>query len=353
MDFKQRMTMLLKQLPDAKLASGGSEIVLRCRYCGDSQRNHSDRHMYVKLPDYKTPMLYNCYRANCRAKGIVTYDKLIQWGIDLTDEDIQDIINYNKNVLKMDNNKILRDRDIYILNNRYINKDKLEFYNKKISYINNRLGTSLTHEDLKQLKITLDVLETINENNLGLNMELWKLNILSNNSIGFITQDNVYAVCRNIYHDSNQNNDIKNFRYMKYKLHNILNDNRESFYIIPTNINIDQTVKIYLSEGTFDILSIYFNIPNNYSNSIYCAVLGAGYERAVKYFISTLKLINIEFHFYLDNDMDTNKLNRLLYKLRPYEFNIYFHHNTFGNEKDFGVSKDKIIDTCTQVSKGW
>lgn len=353
MDFEERMKMLLRQLPDAKLASGGNEITLRCRYCGDSQRNHSDRHMYVKLPDFRTPMLYNCYRANCRAKGIVTYDKLLQWGVDLTDEDIQEIIAYNKKVLNMDNNKILRDRDIYILNNRYINNDKYDFYDKKISYINNRLGTSLTHEDLKRLKITLDVLETINENNLGLNMELWKLKILANNCIGFITQDNVYAVCRNIYYKSKEPDSGKNFRYSKYKLHNILNDNRSSFYIIPTNVNIDQTVKIYLSEGTFDILSVYFNIPNNYPNSIYCAVLGGGYERAVKYFISTLKLINIEFHFYLDNDMELWKLNKLMDKLRWYNYNIYFHHNTFENEKDFGVPKNRIIDTCSQISKGW
>lgn len=353
MDFKDRMIELLKQLPDAKLASGRTEITLRCRYCGDSQRHLSDRHMYVKLPDFQTPMFYNCYRANCKAKGIVTYDKLMQWGVQLTDEDISNIIEYNKKMLKMDNNNIFRDKEIYLLNNRYIDINKTEFYNEKINYINNRIGSNFTHEQLKRLKISLDIVETIYENNLGLNAELYKLKRISEDYIGFITQDNVYAVCRNIHYDKNINKPM-NFRYYKYKFHNVLNDTRKSFYIIPTSINVYNTVKIFLTEGTFDILSVWYNITKNkIDNAIYCAVLGGGYESAVKYFISTLKIVNIEFHFYIDNDMDINILNKLFNKLLPYQYNIFIHRNLFKEEKDFGVPANRIIDNCQQIMKGW
>lgn len=351
MEFRERMKGLLLQLPDAKLASGGNEVTLRCRYCGDSERNHSERHMYVKLPDYQTPMLYNCYRARCKAKGIVTYDKLIDWGVKLTDEDVREILMYNKKVLNMDNNIIFRDREIYTLNNTFI--DSTKNYQNKIDYINNRIGSNFNHMQLKQLKISLDILDTIRENNLGLNTELWKLQKVSENFIGFITQDNVYAVCRNI----NFNENIKapmNFRYYKYKIHDILNTNRKSFYIIPTSVNINEKVNIFLSEGTFDILSVWYNIiQNKVPNSIFCAVLGSGYEAAIKYLISNLKIINAEIHLYLDNDMNIGVLSNLFMKLEPFHYNVFIHRNVYEGEKDFGVPKKRIIDYQEQIMKGW
>lgn len=348
MDFKQRMINLFKQLPDAKIGSGGREIIMRCRYCGDSQKDLSAKHMYVKLPDFNTPMYYNCYKANCDAKGIVTYDKLIKWGIELTDEDITEIIKYNK-LMNVSNNKIYRNNTLHILTNTYINPNNKEMYDIKIRYINYRLGTNLTHQDLKKLKISLDLVETINENNLKYNTKPNILKSISDNSIAFITQDNMCAVCRNIFFKKDGSN---GYRYFKYKLFES-NNKTDSFYIIPTHVDISKKVKIILTEGTFDILSIFCNIKNDYPNSIYCAVLGGGYESAIKYFINSMRIIDIEFHLYIDNDMNQYIINRILNILKPYQYNIYIHNNTYKNEKDFGVQKNKIIDNCNHVIKGW
>lgn len=346
MDFKQRMINLFKQLPDAKVGSGGREILMRCRYCGDSKRNLSDRHMYVKLPDYNTPMFYNCYRANCDAKGIVTYDKLIDWGINLSNEDISEIIKYNKTICGT--TKIESKDKVNILTNNYIGSNT-KYYDIKVKYINHRLGTNFTHEQLKKLKISLDLMDTINENNLSYNMNPNKLKQVSDNSIVFITQDNLFGICRNIFYKKDNSN---GFRYFKYKIFEN-NKQNNSFYIIPTTVDISKKVKIFLAEGTFDILSIFCNIENDYSNSIYCAVLGAGYENAIKYFITILKIIDIEFHLYLDNDMNINVLRRILTKLEPYGYHVYIHNNMYGDEKDFGVPKNRIIDRSKCILKGW
>lgn len=348
MDFKQRMINLFKQLPDAKIGSGGREIIMRCRYCGDSQRDLSAKHMYVKLPDFNTPMYYNCYRANCDAKGIVTYDKLVKWGIELNDEDIAEIIKYNK-LMNVSTNKVYTNNTIHILTNTYISPNT-EKYDMKVKYINYRLGTNLTHQDLKKLKISLDLIEMIYENNLKYNINTNMLKQISDNSIAFITQDNLCAVCRNIFYKKDGSN---GYRYFKYKIYNNNDTKTDSFYIIPTTVDISKKVKIILTEGTFDILSVFCNLENKNPNSIYCAVLGGGYESAIKYFINKMRIIDAEFHLYIDNDMNQFVINRLIDKLRSYQYDVYIHNNIYENEKDFGVPKDRIKDMCTQVLKGW
>ena len=55
---------LLSRFPDAKTASGGRQVVLRCRFCGDSQKDKSARHLYIKV-DGDVP-LYKCFKCNFR-----------------------------------------------------------------------------------------------------------------------------------------------------------------------------------------------------------------------------------------------------------------------------------------------
>ena len=38
--------------PEAQIVSGGREVLIRCRFCGDSQKNLNDAHLYISL-DYQ------------------------------------------------------------------------------------------------------------------------------------------------------------------------------------------------------------------------------------------------------------------------------------------------------------
>lgn len=348
--FRQRMKELLLQLPDAKVASGGKEITLRCRYCGDS-RNKSSRHMYVMLPNGRDPMFYNCYRVNCTAKGIVTWDKLDSWGVQLNEGDIHAIIQYNKEIANLNPSYSIK-RKVYNLSNALYNKNNEQLYTNKLNYLNNRLGTNFSHLDVKRMKISLNIIELMKENHIRPLIETWKLKYIAEKYITFITQDNMFAVSRNIDFKDGVKEPM-NYRYFKYRLFDSYDNDIPSLYIIPTNINIYYPVKIYLTEGTFDILSVKYNIVQSEDNCIYCATLNGCYDKAIEYFISTMQFINIEFHLYVDNDMNEYQIRKLIKIIEPYQYTTYVHNNTFVGEKDFGVPKERIIDNCRCMLHGW
>ena len=56
-DFKEYM---LATFSDARPASGGKEVVMRCRFCGDSKDPRS-RHLYMSLGQDNKPVFYNCF----------------------------------------------------------------------------------------------------------------------------------------------------------------------------------------------------------------------------------------------------------------------------------------------------
>ncbi|MGL5751431.1 MAG: hypothetical protein ACRCXT_12935 [Paraclostridium sp.] len=52
--FYERMRDLLLSIPHARLARGGTEVIMPCRYCNDK-----GLHMYVSLPVEGNLMLHN------------------------------------------------------------------------------------------------------------------------------------------------------------------------------------------------------------------------------------------------------------------------------------------------------
>ena len=108
---------LLAVMDHAKLASGKKQIQCRCKECSDSM-NMSSAHMYISIPwDGDIPSLYHCFK--CNASGIVTYKKLIEWGI-YDDEIALQLINHMKGIQKSGLYAKYFDRDVYTLYNKYI-----------------------------------------------------------------------------------------------------------------------------------------------------------------------------------------------------------------------------------------
>ena len=70
---------------NAKVASGGREIVKRCHFCGDS-KDQTHAHLYI---GYKDGLIrYNCFK--CGAKGIV--DKRFLYDLGCYDERLVGLI---------------------------------------------------------------------------------------------------------------------------------------------------------------------------------------------------------------------------------------------------------------------
>ena len=76
-DYKQYLMTHIK--PICRPASGGRWLNCRCFYCPDS-RNPNHAHMYISIPQSDTDVsVYYCQK--CKAVGLVTSQKLIEWNI--------------------------------------------------------------------------------------------------------------------------------------------------------------------------------------------------------------------------------------------------------------------------------
>ena len=133
-------------------------------------------------------------------------------------------------------------------------------------------------------------------------------------------------------------------RYNNYVISEKL-DNTERFYTIPTTIDYSNPnrIPIHIAEGPFDCLSIFFNVRKQ-SYGVYTSMAGNNYLTFVMHFIISLGLHYSEIHLYPDNDESGSD-----YKMQPVNdvckslgIPVYIHRNSFGDEKDFGVTPDRI-----------
>jgi len=332
-------TYLLNTIPGAKLVSGGKEILVRCPRCGDS-RNRNSAHFYISLGDANHPPMCHCKK--CNVGGVFNAEKL-KW-FDIYDAEIgKELTNtissyktiYNTNSIKRYNTVL------NIVNGSYTWDYLTE---QKLNYINSRLGLNLSPEEVLQKKIVFNLFDLLNYNRITSATRAENiLQELNDKFIGFLSYDNKSINMRNVISPT-----FTDKRYINYNIYN--NSESKRYYIIPTNVRLDQKVIINLSEGPFDILGVYYNLPR-YENAIYASVGGKGYVNALKFFLQEMAIIYAEIHIYLDNDVE----DKVLYQIRKYVPNnimIWFHRNIFGGEKDFGVPKERIIERKESMY-GW
>lgn len=345
LEFIEELKQMLLSIPSARLTHGGRQVGMRCRSCPDSL-NPNSYHMSVNLGFDDTPLYFNCFK--CGYSGLLSHDKLMSWGVYSANPDIFiKMSNYNKSRLKLDKNNIYRDSPVYFLTNRYISDNKLSEI--KLKYINHRLGTNLGYEDMLKNKIVLNLHDLIQSNNIKtLTKKDYIVNQLNESFIGFISEDNAFVNLRNL-RPGKVDKSI-DFRYVTYSLFNKF-DNTRNHYTIPTNIDllsIDR-VKIHISEGSFDILSAYYNLRQDDYNNIYSAISGNRYLHLCKHFILTLGLINIEFHIYIDNDVEAYVVYAIENLCRDFNIPFYLHRNLYPEEKDFGVPIQKIQEQIQRI----
>ena len=331
--------------PNLKIASGGSEIVVRCRYCGDS-KNQSHAHMYISVPKSEDELsFYHCKK--CPAHGVVDIDFLRKLGCDDTNI-LVDVSKHNDEVFKLPKYKSIKQINIYPLNMGYIRNDPMN--NAKLAYLNERIGSNFTLNDLASLKIFLNLYDIVNSNKLELTRHQNICNDLDKWFMGFISYDNSFATMRKL--TNRELYKAINKRYINYALVNKMNDSK-NFYVIPSTINtisIDP-IKIHLAEGVFDILSIFYNLNNcNRNQNIYIACGGKSYLQALEFILLETGLINYEIHYYPDKDVSDDYFRyNTISKIQLLPANIYIHRNTYPNEKDYGVPMNKIKDNVRVI----
>lgn len=342
MDFNNYKQFLLSNIPTAKEASGGKFVACRCFYCPDGKSRDS-RHFYIHIPESNDdPSWYYCHK--CHNSGIVTNKTLLSWGI--YDNNIgQELIYHNKKCARSTKNS--RYYNYTSLNIRNIINDS-ELSRIKLDYINNRIGQNFTLQDLSDLKICLNLLDLLNGNNIQtFTRDPRIVEQLNANFLGFLSIDNMFVNMRRLCDEGLVLNNIDK-RYVNYKIMDKF-DTSNRFYTVPTSIDLNypERLKIHIAEGPFDILSIYTNLRNR-ERGIYTSIAGSNYLGIIFYFINTFKIPFFELHIYPDNDKSGSNeiMNKIAGYVKPLiNSPIYIHRNIYPNEKDFGVSPDKIKES--------
>lgn len=346
MNIGRYKEFLLSNIPTASLASGGRVINCRCFECPDS-RDPRSKHFYISIPQNQDePSLYYCHKCHC--SGVVSYKKLIEWGI-YNEQVAIELINHNKNCSNNTINDKYFKRTVYNLINSITTDD--ETTRIKLMQINNRLGYNFTYEELRRLKIVLNLNDILSENKITkLTRDQNIVSQLDANFMGFISIDNAFLNMRRLCDEGKV---IKNIdkRYINYKIFDKF-DTSERFYTIPTEIDLTkpERTKIHIAEGPFDILSIYKNLRKE-ETGIYTSIAGSNYTGIAMYFLSMFKLPYVEFHYYPDNDKFGS--NQVMYRtaelLKPIQAPFYIHRNLATGQKDFGVSPDKINESIQRI----
>ena len=337
---------LLSHMANAKFASGRKFINCRCPICGDSVHAKS-AHMYIKIPwNNDEVSWYFCHK--CNNSGIIAYRTLIEW--DIFDQEIADqLAELNARCLSGPRKSKYFNRNIYRVRNTQTTLDgKSEF---KRQYISDRVGYNLSYNDLKDLKIVLNLRDLLIENRIyKLTRNDNIVNDLSTEFIGFLSLDNAFLNMRRTCPEGIVYKSIDK-RYINYKLYP-KDDTSQRFYTIPTKVNLNtpDRVKLHISEGPFDILSVYLNLRNRESG-IYTCVAGSNYISVILFFLIELRLPNIELHIYPDNDKYGSKeeMQKLITKLPDPTIPVYIHRNIFEGQKDFGVPMSLIKESVVRI----
>lgn len=335
---------LMYNFDDVKLAAGGKEVVKRCHYCGDS-RDVNSKHLYIGLND-KGVISYNCFK--CNAGGPVLYRFFREIGIFDVDL-ISTVVQANMRAL---NNPYITTRD-----------HQKEFYRapvkifpamdkraeKKIGYINNRLGTQLTIEDMARLKIVLNLKEYLGHNNVRYYSRHPNIiDELDLGFLGFLSIDSSHIVLRRLVPEEKVNPSIRE----RYNIYNIYSKQTGgvTYYAIPGTIDRSKPCNVIMAEGPFDILSVYLNLPR-YDNAIYVSATGkTNYHSLLQYLLLDVKIpyFGTTVHIFSDNDINNRDLNNLYNLVYQLQLPCFLHFNLMEGEKDYGVSGDRIIDSVTE-----
>ena len=335
---------LLENVPDARTASGGKEVVVRCRFCQDS-KDPTSRHLYIGMPTETKPAMYNCFR--CNESGLVN-SKFLHL-LNIYDTSIMsDLKEHNNNLEKVLGYKIKDDQNmVYRLSNMYISDNELSY--AKLGYINKRLGLNLTFADLIENKIVLNLHDLLQSNNItNYTRHINIVDQLNESFLGFISLDNAFINMRNLRPGKVFESIDK--RYVNYNIFGKMN-NSQRYYVIPNKLNTAsiEPIKVHIAEGPFDILSIYYNMVKTKDNNLFVSICGKAYLNVLKYIIGELGLINIEVHIYPDADIQNYTIQNIVQYLSVFQIDFYIHRNTYPGEKDFGVSLNKIKESIIKI----
>ena len=321
-----------------------TELITRCPYCGDSHKQEYRGHMYIGT---HAPFPFHCFR--CETSGILNRNFFSDVGVEAGDLTLEITKRANKKIKEM-GNTVSDSLDLTSARKYSLpeyNQDRESFWTK-IDYLEDRLGVEMDLRTLKDIGFVASINDVIKYNNLqrlkdfynetDRNARLRKhLNL---HAVGFATTDRNYISFR--YMKPNPDDPKK--RYYMESLNRPLNIGQKIFTMSSDIDLLSPTLNVVMTEGVFDLAGTFINVYEREKkpNRIYMAMNGKSFIGGIKV-LRRMGFLNIDLDIYSDNDLNMNFYRYNILKGNEHFFKaIKIHYNTKENEKDFGVSKDRI-----------
>lgn len=331
-----KLLAALESMEGYKTSGDGRNCSIRCPFCGGSTTDTSSLSIKIDV-DPKEPIWYQCFRASCGAKGVLTTSKLQEMGITGMDV-LMEVGQHNRNINpsfdKPFHTRSVRDYKPVNLNT-ISNQQKMD-------YINRRLGYNFTEQDLSDLKIQLSLFDLLEVNDIQtLSVRQNYAQMLNAYCIGFLSIYNDYLVCRDITPDRKTG-----MRYYTYRISGQLNPDDIKIYSIPREIDImsPRSTEINVAEGPFSILGAYINTDygNTRPNSVWLANCGSQYENTIMRICKQYGLLKVRINIWSDSEIKLGAYKKLYNQLKNRldirSFTVLYN----SKKEDFGYDAEHI-----------
>ena len=344
--LKEQLHLLF---PEAKEDGAGANTLINCPLCAREGNPDHNRHMSISLGHGGKALLYNCWR-NSSHRGLLTSSNLEMLARDSLlqpDPGILDALDeYNKRSWRMERFK-LNPNSKYRIDTVQVEPSDLN--EVKRLYVCKRIGVDLPIDELVKDKVVFSLKGLLHQNYVKrLTRSPQIVEMLDRFFVGFLTHNNASVTLRNMVSGKVDLPECISDRYIKYS---IVQGAPSGYYVIPTQSNVYKRIDVHMAEGTFDILSVFYNLRGaNRLDNVYAAIGGNSYASMVEYVLCTVGLVDVVFHVYIDNDIKPNVLPELKRILKPLTLESYVHFNAKQGEKDFGVPLSRIQECVYRLT---
>lgn len=330
---------------EADTQAGGLEYVVRCPFCGDSEKDEEHRHFYISADE---PHPCMCQRCSFASK---TFNRYIMREL-LNNKFSKELNHYCYNI-EVKEKLSFSEADRIIATNIIKKRKEFNIFTEQsasndltLEYLSFRYGIEFTYNDLLKYKIIGDLNKFIELNNLGekfnklIKDNKWIYEHLCKNALGFISNDNTHISFRWII-KPNENSK----RFYIFELFKIINNSK--IYTIKSKVDLLKPIELIIAEGPTTTIGVHNHLYNREDdNRIFVGATGKYYKYTINRIIKSIGIINPLIKLYLDADTDmTSKKSPLMFtRYGVYKkLNIQMYMNSFKGEKDFGVEKQKIL----------
>jgi hypothetical protein len=329
-------------------AASGKEAIIRCPYCGDSQKSARSGHMYVHL---RVPFKYFCHK--CNAGGILTPSVLRDLGV--FDDRVVSAARAAEKEAGYRRSKVAEPAGPKSMANAGMEvppAGSSAWEGRGLEYVNGRLGTEITAEQARSryricfgLSYLLDH-NRVEELHMSDREEKELLPKIDRYGVGFLSAD------RGVIDFRSRDVEQTGFRYSAYDIAGTGEHSKS--YAVASRLDLcSETLRVVLAEGGFDLIGIHQHLYGGKSGG--AAFLASGGKHYGQLLLGLVRMgfLHLDVHVYSDSELGAGYYAKAFGHDERLACQRYtLHYNSILGEdgkSDWGVRRDQIRDTFNEL----